>query len=294
VKIPDRIGFPQRDVARRRFDRAAERFDAASGVHREAGARLLDRLPLFSLKAAHILDLGTATGAVAAELAGRYPGASIVALDSSLPMLEAARARMAGALEVACLAGDAHALPLAAGSMDLVVANLLLPWCVPEQVFAELNRVLRRGGLVLFTTVGPDSLVELRRAWATIDEDIHVHGFVDMHDLGDLALRAGLEEPVMDVDRLELRYTSFDRLLTDLRATGSANAAAGRRRTLTGRGRARAFREALVPRDRSSAFSVTVELIFGQAWGGGIEAARPQAGGAVRIPLDSIARRPPG
>ncbi|HEX9877628.1 MAG TPA: methyltransferase domain-containing protein [Gammaproteobacteria bacterium] len=288
MKTPDRVGFPQRNLARRRFDRTAASFDGAAVVHREAGRRLLERLELFSLQPKTILDVGAATGALSVELAGRFPSATVIALDTSLVMLREAHCRTQATPRIIRVGGDAHQLPLHGRSVDLILANLTLPWCLPEIAFGELARVLAADGLTLFTTVGPDTLMELRRAWAAVDRDVHVHGFVDMHDLGDLALRAGLSEPVMDVDRIELHYAGLTELLRDLRGSGSSNAALGRRRSLTSRARAQAFRDALRALHRGGRLAVTVELIFGQAWGRGSEGTESVAGEAVRIPLEQI------
>jgi len=148
--------------------------------------------------------------------------------------------------------------------------------------------VLREGGLFSFTTVGPDTLAEVRRAWAGIDDAIHVHGFIDMHDIGDLALRAGFTEPVMDVDTLQVTYRDVASLVADLRACGATNVAAGRRTTLTGRARLAAFREALHETRSAGRFEVTVELVFGQAWGGG--APRTDERGQTVISMEEMAR----
>ena len=118
----------------------------------------------------------------------------------------------------AAITGDAEHLPLRDGSIELIFANLLLPWCDPGEVFREASRVLRNGGLLLFTTVGPDTLGEVRQAWSEVDDGLHVHGFADMHDLGDLANRAGLAEPVLDIDRLTVTYPDVGGLVSDLRA----------------------------------------------------------------------------
>lgn len=287
MKIPDRYGLPMQAVLRRRFDRAAATFDGAAVVHTEARERMLERLALFRLEPECVLDVGTATGAGSAALAALYPKAQVVAVDASLPMARQAAANVPG---VVVLAGDAHELPIEDHSVDLVFANLLLPWVEPDRVLAQFARVLRADGLVLFTTLGPDTLVELRRAWRTVDDHIHVHGFIDMHDLGDLAVRAGLAEPVMDIDRLEIRYSSLDGLIADLRGTGAVNSAAGRPAGLTGRGRWRAFEKALRARAGTEPFAVTIELVFGQAWGTGREAVPTPADGVARIAAEDLAK----
>jgi malonyl-CoA O-methyltransferase len=287
--LADAFGLPQQAMIRRRFERAAASFDTgADAVHAEARIRLAERLLLLGTAPEIVVDLGTATGQGAALLRERYPAATILAADSSLAMLARARrpATAAGlALPVLC---DAHRLPCADATVDLIFANLLLPWARPDVVFAECARVLRPGGLALFTTVGPDTLVELRRAWADVDDHVHIHGFVD------LALRAGLVEPVVDVDRLTLSYRNVAGLIADLRMTGAANSALGRCAGLTGRRRWQAFESALGTGVRDGRLEITVELVFVQAWGA--ERRRPGAvsgsdDGVVRIPAASLVGR---
>src|SRR5262249_29611247 len=147
--------------------------------------------------------------------------------------------------------------------VDLLFANLVLPWCRPDVAFAEAARVLSLGGVLTFATLGPDSLAEVRRAFAAVDAGIHVHAAFDVHDLGDLAVQAGLAEPVLDVDRLTVTYAEPAALWRDLKAVAAANVAGGRRRALTGRARWRRFEHALRP-GQGQRFSVTVELILGQ------------------------------
>jgi malonyl-CoA O-methyltransferase len=276
--------LPERRAARRAFDLAAARrvfdgavgFDDACVVHDESRARLLERLSFFRLEPRVAVDLGCATARGALALAQRYPSARVVAVDSSRGMLAAARgacAATAAGTAVSVVGGDAERLPLRAGSVQLVLANLVLPWCRPQKVFAEAARVLEAGGLFVFATLGPDSLQEVRRAWAEVDDRLHVHAAFDMHDLGDLALAAGLAEPVLDVDRLELTYEQPAMLVRDLRAWGAVNVAAGRRRGLTGVRRWQVFEQRLAAPGRGGRFAVTVELVLGQAWGGG----RPRA-----------------
>lgn len=296
----DVYGLPERRIVRKRFDGAAATFDAADAVQGESRERLLERLDLFALEPRRIVDLGAATGAASLALAHRYPQASVLAIDSSAAMIATLARKCRDRRAIVPVRGDAHALPLCDASVDLVFGNLLLPWTRPDLALAEIARIVKPGGLVLLTSLGPDTLVELRRAWADVDDQIHVHGFVDMHDLGDLVGRAGLSEPVTDVDRLTVSYPSLRSLMDDLRATGSSNCALGRRQGLTGPGRWRAFEAAVAARAPTGGPAVTVELVFAQAWGGVREPSRPApvAPGVVKIDPQAIVRaarrRPPG
>ena len=182
--------LPDPRATRRSFDRATS-FDAASFAHDETRRRLLERLDLFDLAPRVAVDLGCATGRGAVAVAGRYPAARVLAVDSSAGMLRAARRRVAAVPSVAALGGDAERLPLRDHSVQLVLANLVLPWCRPPALFAEAARTLEEGGLLLFATLGPDSFKELRAAWGAVDSALHVHAAFDLHDVGDLALAGG-------------------------------------------------------------------------------------------------------
>jgi malonyl-CoA O-methyltransferase len=283
--------LPDRRATRRSFDRATG-FDAASFVHDETRRRLLERLDLFDLNPRVAVDLGCATARGAVALAGHYPSARVIAVDSSAGMLRAARAAVAALSSVAVLGGDVERLPLRDQTVQLVLANLVLPWCRPPTLFAEAARVLEAGGLLLFATLGPDSLRELRAAWGAVDSALHVHAAFDMHDVGDLALAAGLAEPVLDVDRMEVTYSSVAKLVDDFRSCAAVNVAAGRRRGLTGPRRWRAFERALVGGGDGARFAITLELVLGQAWGRGPRVARRgERSGEIAVPVATLRRR---
>ena len=285
--------LPEALATRRSFDRAT-RFDGASFAHDETRARLLERLDLFDLAPRVAVDLGCATGRGAVALAGRYPAARVLAVDSSAGMLRAASVRAAPVPSIGALGGDAERLPLRDQSVQLILANLVLPWCRPPTLFAEAARVLEDGGLLLFATLGPDSLREVRTAWGAVDSALHVHAAFDLHDIGDLALAAGLAEPVIDVDRLEVTYSSVASLVDDLRSCGAVNVAAGRRRGLTGRRRWHAFERALAGSGDGARFAITLELVLGQAWGRGPPAARREPSGEIAVPISTLRRRTAG
>ncbi len=252
---------------RRAFSRAADSYDEAAVLQREAGSRMLERLDLVKLEPERVLDLGCGTGTQTHALLKRYPRAQVVALDLALPMVRRARRKGRWLRRPLCLCGDMERLPLAGGSIDLVVSNFAFQWSNdPLRLFRECLRVLRPGGLLMFTTFGPDTLKELRQAWSEVDDFQHVSPFIDMHDLGDLLVRAGFAGPVMDVDRMVLTYAEVDDLMRDLQRLGARNATAGRPRALTGKARMEAMRRAYERFRRNGVLPATHEVVYGHAW----------------------------
>ncbi len=277
-------------AVRRAFDRAAATFDAAAVVHAEIRTRLLERLDVVRLDPALIVDLGAATGHGSRALQDRYRRSQVLAIDVSTRMLGEARRQQRWLRRFQRVAADAARLPLRDGSVDMAFSNLMLQWCSdPDAIFRETRRVLRAGGLFTFASLGPDSLRELRTAWAGVEARVHVHRFIDMHDLGDALVRAGFAEPVMDTERLTITYPGVEALSRELRRSGSANRAAGRRGGLTGKATAQGFGKALEATRVAGTVPITLEVVYGHAWAaaGGREKDR----GEIRIGVDRIGRR---
>jgi len=276
-----------RDV-RRHFDRAAATFDAADFAHRHAAQGVYERMSPMLVDVKRIVDIGSATGSAARELAKRYRGSHVLCLDRSLEMLKVARKSRWRFTRVSELQADAAAVPLQSGSIDLVFANMLLPWIDDVgEFFPEVNRVLRKDGLFAFSALGPDSLLELRQAWAKVDPGEHVHAFMDMHDIGDALVRAGMREPVLDVDYLTVTYHDADALIGDLTRAGARNSLAGRRDTLTGRHRFEEMKRVLNDFREDGLLACRLELVFGHAWGGG----PMQEPGEFRVDASRIGHR---
>lgn len=255
---------------RRRFDRAAADFDDVDFVHTVTRDGLLARLEPLLLQPASILDLGSATGATGRLLRKRFKRAHVVSLDISHAMLGVARRSKPWFSRSTFVQGNARQLPFQNAAFDLVVSNQLLPWePQPQPVFEEVARVLRKGGVFAFASLGPDSLGELTRAWASVDGHLHVNRFPDMHDIGDGLVRAGLADPVLDVDRLSVCYDSIDKLFTDLTRAGARNALDDRARGLLSRARFQALRDALGTARADGTIRLELELVYGHCWGGG-------------------------
>lgn len=248
-----------RIALRRALDRAASSFDDHAALHAEVCASLLERLSYVTLDPATVLDAGCRTGSGARALAGRYPGARTLAVDASARML---RQNDRAPWSRAC--AEVARLPLPDASVDLLFSNLALPWCTDlDAALREFRRVIRPNGLVHFATLGPDTLRELRAA-AGAASDVPV--LTDLHDLGDGLVRAGLVEPVLDVQRYTLTYRDVAGLLRDLRAVGGL-VVAPRGRGLAGRSRLDSLAAAYEPMRRDGVLPATCEVVFGQAWG---------------------------
>jgi malonyl-CoA O-methyltransferase len=287
VAAPDEFGLdPVR--LRRAFDRASRTYDRSAAVQGEIRARLFERLDLIRLQPTTVVDLGAGTGAGARALKDRYPSAQVIALDSSLGMLKRTRAHQRWLRPFRSVGGLAEALPFKDASAELVISNLMLEWCSdPDAVFAEVRRILRPNGLVMFTTLGPDTLKELRAASAGAWSEARAHRFIDMHDLGDALMRAGFADPVMDTETLTVTFSSFRTLVRELKDTGVLPHRP-LRSGLMGRKRFQALEDRF-PADRAP-HRFTLEVVYGHAW----VPNRPfpkHSGGDIAIPVSAISRR---
>lgn len=271
---------------RRKFDRSAARYDQFAGVQREITLRLLERLDLVRLDPACVMDLGAGTGDGTAQLRQRYPQAQIIAADFSHAMLHQNRKR-----EPACHAvvADAFQLPLAADTVDLVFSSSTLQWCLPlAGVLQEIGRVLRPGGLLMFSTYGPDTLRELDAAQQAAGMDRGVNEFSDMHPIGDLLLEGGYQDPVLDVERLDVSYASVRDLVEELKGIGSSRLEPPAARSFTRR-QWKALADAY-PVDDQGRVHATYEAIFGHA----LAPVSRTDGATVTVPVAAIGRKPTG
>jgi|HubBroStandDraft_1064217.scaffolds.fasta_scaffold48206_2 malonyl-CoA O-methyltransferase len=292
--IDPRFALDRRAVMRS-FSRAASHYEQCARLQRQVRADLLERLQYFPLKPDSVLDLGAATCESARRLRERFPRAQVVGLDIAEGMLRAMPAprwpwQRTGVMRVCA---DAAALPLQTGSCQLVFSNLMLQWCDrPDIVFREIARVLKPGGLLLFSTFGPGTLDELRAAWAAADTHSHVSSFIDMQDLGSELMRAGLAEPVLDTEQHRLHYPDARALMLELKGLGARNAVQDRARGLTGRRQLARMLDAYERSREPKGLPATFEIIFGAAFAGG-DAARAGGsgpGGEFAVPVSSVQR----
>jgi malonyl-CoA O-methyltransferase len=236
---------------------------------------MLARLDYIKLDPAVILDAGSGTGNALPGLLARHPRARVIALDLALAMARRALARRRwwrslferGGPRLSALCGDMEQLPFAAGAAGMIWSNLALQWAHdPRRTFAEMHRVLAPGGLLMFSSFGPDTLKELRAAWQGVDGHTHVHRFIDMHDIGDMLVAAGYADPVMDMEHVTLTYADVHALMRDLKAMGARNMTLGRRPALGGRALLAKVARNYEALRRDGKLPATFEVIYGHAW----------------------------
>ena len=283
--------FDSRQV-RRAFSRSAASYAAAAQLQHQVEARLLESLDYLDDPALkreppqRVLDLGCGTGTAAAAMQKRWPKAQVLALDIALPMLQQAKRGSSRwnasrwnlfARTPQAVCADARALPLADGSVDILFSNLCLQWVDDlDAVLAGFRRVLKPQGLLLVSTFGPDTLWELRHAFAQADAAPHVSPFGDIAGFGDALVRAGFHQPVIDREVDTTHYPDLPSLMRELRAIGATNALHSRRATLTGRVRFTAAAQAYDSlRSEHGLLPVTWETISAMAWA-------PEAGAPIR------------
>jgi len=274
-------------VVREAFERAAPRYDEYAVLQREIGTRLIEHLEPIRLSPDLVVDVGAGTGGLTRLLNKRFRGSRVITLDFAPAMLmEAKRKSPRLFRKQSFVCGDAEHLPLLPASIDLVLSNLALPWCDElDGVLREFSRILVPGGLLIFSTLGPDTLRELRASWSAADSYPHVNVFMDMHDIGDALVRTGFSDVVVDVERLTMTYGNVRALVRDLKACGNHNATIGRCRALTGRGRWQTMATAYEEFRSDGVLPASYEVVYAHAWqaqGGGVEVAVPNLPGSAR------------
>ncbi len=283
---------------RRAFGRAASDYAAIAVLQREVESRLLEQRVFAKTEPTRILDLGCGPGRASAELRRLYPKAEVVALDLALPMLAEAgrgwRWYTPKSKRFHRVCADARALPFAEQSFDFVFSSLCLQWIEDlPAVLDGLRGLLRPGGLLLFSSFGPDTLYELRESFAAADRAPHVSSFTPMQAVGDALMSAGFRDPVLDTDRFTLTYPEVRSLMRELRGIGAGNAWSDRRRSLTGKARMQQVFEAYEQHRRDGVLLATYEVFYAQCFapepgqprrreGGGEIASFPVSGLKIR------------
>lgn len=255
------------------FERAAASYDQAAVLQREISNRMLARLEYIKYQPDVILDAGSGTGYGSQQLAKRYPASRLIAMDIAWAMLSHARPnttwwqRLLPRQRTEHVCADIEQIPIKNDSIGMIWSNLALQWCNDlEHTFAEMHRILRTDGLLMFSTFGPDTLKELRQSFAQADAFSHVNRFIDMHDIGDLLVHNGFSTPVMDMEYITLTYSDVISVMRDLKAIGAHNVLLGRRQGLMGKDKWYKAIHAYEKLRRDGKLPATFEVVYGHAW----------------------------
>lgn len=258
--------FDKKQV-RESFGRAAKSYDDHAVLQREICERLLERLDYIRLQPGRILDIGSGTGYGVQGLRQRYPKAEMHAIDLAHDMSRKTASLSGWRRKVRCVTGDVESLPYADNSFDLLFSNMTLQWCNDVgATMQELMRVLRPGGMLLFTTFGPDTLKELRASWASVDNSPRVSPFIDMHDIGDMMIRARFADPVMDMEQVTMTYADVRSLMKDLKGIGAHNVQNSRPKGLTGPAGLQRMIDAYEGFRKDGVLPASYEVVYGHAW----------------------------
>ncbi len=272
-----------RQQLRRAFSRAADGYAESARLQRGIEDRLLEQLDyLDDKKPQRILDLGCGPGRAAGIMKKRWPRSQVVSLDLSVSMLRKVPHHWWRPIHRVC--ADASALPLADGQFDLVFSNLCVQWVddLPS-VLNELRRVMKPGGLLVFSSFGPDTLWELRQAYVRLNLEPPVSPFAPIQAIGDALVAARFQQPVLDRDSILSSYKNVRGLLRELKQIGATDARESRPRGLAGKDRQRALELAYREETQQADASVpaTWEIICAMAWAPAANMARREHGAEI-------------
>ena len=253
------------------FEKAAHSYDASAVLQQEVANRLVERMDFMSMKPISILDAGAGTGFVSQLMATRFPKAKITALDLAHNMLKQSKSKRTfkqrWKKQFQYVNAEVENLPFADASVELIISGLTLQWCQDlPKVFKECKRVLAPGGLLLFSSFGPDTLKELRQSWAEVDDLAHVNAFADMHDVGDALMQSGFLDPVMDMEMLTVTYKDVKTVMRDLKQIGAHNVMQGRSHNITGKNKLQKMIQSYEQFRVDGLLPVTHEIVYGHAW----------------------------
>lgn len=250
------------------FNAHADEYESEAQVQLEIGQRLFERLEYLKISPSRILDIGCGPGTFLRQLQQRYPDAQIVALDIAHSMLSIAKTKQMEPNQWLMLNADMHQMPFPAEQFDLIFSNQVLHWspALPT-LLQEWQRVLRPGGCLLFSTLGPDTFQELKQAFQQVDTYEHVNAFHDMHHVGDCLLGQAFSDPVVDMEMILAHYSSLSKLLHSLKAQGVKNIHEKRNTGLTGKDSWRKFEQyMLLTKTETHKYPLTYEVVYGHAW----------------------------
>jgi len=271
-ELPQQPDHLNKRRVRQSFNAAANSYDAVAELQRQVGEQILERLGYIKQTFSSIVDVGSGTGYCHKLLRKQYPGADYYALDFAQGMLQKARQKIPFYrrwFNSRCtyICADAEFIPIADNSVELIFSNLTLQWMNdPQATYQELYRILKPGGLLMFSSLGPDTLKELRTSWLAADNNLRIHPFIDMHHVGDMLLGAQFSDPVMDVENYTLQYDSVSDLMCELKHLGAHNAQVQQTTGLTGKSKFMKMKQAYEQYRFQGKLPASYEVVFGHAW----------------------------
>ena len=212
------------------FGSASKSYDVSARLQRFSGKHLMPWLP--NRNDLTVLDLGSGTGFFTDLLATGYN--QVIGLDLSKEMLKFAQG--CRNKDIFWLEADAHNIPLKDESIDFIYSNLVIQWCEPLDVAVkEMLRVLKPGGLIIFTTLVDGTLHELKSSWKQVDDDQHVIDFKTEKELGEYFntdASSVLEHKCQDII---LEYQNVIHLARELKGLGANHLPKKKNRGLSGK-----------------------------------------------------------
>lgn len=276
---------------RHSFNQHASDYDGAAKIQQEIGMRLFARLDYLKMTPQYVLDLGSGTGYFAKCLKKYYPKAKIIAFDLAYKMLLCSKDRQSWLRPWSLVNGDMEQLPFEAGIFDLIFANQTIHWSTDlSLVFQEINRVMSPQACFMFSSLGPDTFLELRHKEQSHQHYAHANQFLDMHLIGDALMREFFVDPVMDMEQIVAHYASFEHLIASLKNQGVVNINPLKNHALTGKKRWQAFKDMVsAEMTAEGKFPLTYEVVYGHAWKSLVR--RDKTIIETRVPLATLKRQ---
>lgn len=246
------------------FNRVARNYNEVATLQRATGNKLINYLNKTKIQPRTVLDIGGATGYFSELLGSRYPHSKIINIDIAQNMLSVAQSSSRQNL----LCADFDYLPLINKSVDLIFANMSLQWSLDlNKTLLELNRVLKPSGILIFSTLGSETLYELRNCWRQIDNHIHTNAFVSAQTIRNISHNHDFTVSI-NTEKVIQIYSTVSQLLHYLKAIGANYVYnENKSRGLLTKNKLTQLESVYEQyRNENNQLTATYEIIYGLAW----------------------------